>query len=62
MSRFNTLYHGDSFEIANELEDSDASVEELRVALVNAARKIASLEDRIARIDRVIADHLRNAV
>ena len=62
MSRFNTLYHGDSFEIANELEDSDASVEELRVALVNAARKIASLADRIARIDRVIADHLRNAV
>lgn len=47
MSRFNTLLHGSAEEAADALEDTPADEQELRVALQNALRRIAKLEDEM---------------
>lgn len=47
-SKFNTLYRGEPHEAANILEDSD-DIGDLRVALINALRRIAALEEKLAK-------------
>jgi hypothetical protein len=47
VSRFNTLLHGSAEEAADALEDTPADEQELRVALQNALRRIAKLEDEM---------------
>lgn len=44
MSRFNTLYLGQADDAANELEDDEGSVNDVKFALINALRRIAVLE------------------
>ncbi len=51
MSRFNTLYLGEPADAADELEIADADPEadrdEIRVALINALRRIDKLESEL---------------
>lgn len=56
MSRFNTLYIGEPTDAAQELEDSEATTDELRIALINALNRIHQLTVRIEKF----MDHLRN--
>ncbi len=49
-SRFNTLYLGSAEEAAEVLQE-EATVDELRVALVNALNRIASLEQRLTQLE-----------
>lgn len=55
-SRFNTLYLGEPTEAADALEnfdgvdDSEIDVNELRLALINALKRIAQLEQRVANL------------
>ncbi len=60
MSRFNTLYIGEPTDAAQELEDNEASNDELRIALINALNRIHQLTQRIERMDKALTDHLRN--
>jgi hypothetical protein len=58
-SRFNTLYLGPATEAMaqlekyNELESADPEVNDLRLALINALRRIAWLEDAVVKLARV---------
>jgi hypothetical protein len=47
VTRFNELYRGEPGIAADQLEDTEASEQELRAALINALRRIAVLEDRV---------------
>lgn len=55
-SRFNTLYHGEPDRAADALEQGDSDFpkavtpDELRIALINALRRIHQLERCIARL------------
>ena len=55
-SRFNTLYQGDAIDAAELLENFDGvsadeiDADELRVALVNALRRIGALERKVLRV------------
>jgi len=57
VSRFNTLYLGRAEDAAEALEGSpaelyhDPSADELRVALINALRRIEQLERRMERAE-----------
>ncbi len=62
MSRFNSLYLGEPTDAAQELGDNEATVDELRIALINALNRIHQLTQRIERMDKAITDHLRNVV
>jgi len=44
MSRFNELYRGEPGDAADQLEDREATDQELKAALVNALRRIERLE------------------
>lgn len=46
-SRFNELYRGEPGDAADQLENVDASNQELRAALCNALRRIATLEQQV---------------
>lgn len=46
-SRFNELYRGEPGDAADQLEDKEATEQELRAALCNALRRIAVLENRV---------------
>lgn len=54
MSRFNTLYLGEPGDAAEELEhahgDPEADRDEIRVALINALRRIERLERALAQV------------
>jgi hypothetical protein len=54
MSRFNTLYLGEAADAADELEspdaDPEADLDEVRVALINALRRIDKLERQVAQL------------
>jgi hypothetical protein len=50
MSRFNQLYLADANSVIEELEDRDATVDELRIALINALGMIAKLQADIQRL------------
>lgn len=50
MSRFNALYLGTAEEAAAALVDDDGSVDELRVALINALLKIDALEKKVTKL------------
>lgn len=55
MSRFNTLYNGQSQDAADELESRyEITTDDLRIALINALRKIDSLEHQIRRTNDAI--------
>lgn len=68
MSRFNTLYLGDPADAAEALEDTgargntDRNVDELRVALINALKRIAALEKTVAGLDKATRSHLSEVV
>lgn len=47
MSRFNKLYLGDAKSVIEELEADDGSVDELRVALINALGMIDRLQTQV---------------
>lgn len=48
-SKFNELYRGEPADAADQLEDQEASEQELRAALINALRRIDRLEQQVAR-------------
>lgn len=56
MSRFNTLYHGAPNEAADVLEHSSPvavnpqAIDELRIALINALRRIEQLDQDVQRL------------
>jgi len=55
MSRFNTLYLGDAKSAADELDsstESESTLDDLRVALINALGKIAELEQEVRILKR----------
>jgi uncharacterized protein YceH (UPF0502 family) len=56
-SRFNVLLHGGAEEAANELRDTDATPDELRVALINALERINRLEDEVSALRRQVPDN-----
>lgn len=62
MSRLNTLYRGEPLEAAAALEDEPADEQELRAALQNAFRMIATLHARIERMDRTLASRLDTVI
>lgn len=49
-SRFNELYRGEPGDAADQLEDTEASEQELRAGLINALRRIAVLEARVLQL------------
>lgn len=50
MSRFNLLYRGEPENVIVELEDREATEEELRAALINAMQRIQTLEAWVAEL------------
>lgn len=57
MSRFNQLYLADAKSVIEELENDDASVDELRVALINAMGMISKLQEDVAVLRRQVPDN-----
>ena len=54
MSRFNTLYRGSASDVVDELDDdkiTETTVDDLRLALINAMRRIESLELSVWRLN-----------
>lgn len=49
-SRFNELYRGQPGDAADQLEDEEASEQELRAALINALRRIERLEAQVLNL------------
>lgn len=56
MSRFNTLFLADATEVADALADG-ATKDELRIALINALRRIDKLEDDVIVLRRQVRDN-----
>lgn len=61
MSRFNTLYRGEPADAAEELEGSwigstADNAEYMRVALINALRRIDALEKRVANLRKELSE------
>ncbi len=52
MSRFNELYRGELPDAIAQLEDQEASEDELRAALINAMQRIGRLEARIEKLEK----------
>jgi hypothetical protein len=49
-SRFNELYRGEPGDVADQLEETEASEQELRAGLINALRRIKALESWVAEL------------
>ena len=57
MSRTNTLYLADAESVASELMDSDATTNDLRLALMNALGMIAKLQEDVTALRRQVPDN-----
>jgi hypothetical protein len=55
VSRLSTLTHGGAEDVANELGDQPATVDELRYALINALDRIERLEKQVANLRKELA-------
>lgn len=54
MSRFNQLYLADAETVIEELEADDSSVDELRLALINALGMIVKLQNDVSELRQLV--------